>query len=707
MKKSIALRIAALSALTLLAAAPAGAASSYVGMGASTGSPSGDVAAAAAPVLRGLPVPAQVRAVQIDPQDLYAVPVTTNFSRPLRMGVQASVAYGSRAPWLRFTIAELTHVLGETNLEIIWLDDRSIDLGVKSRALDLILVDADRFALAQSQGHYEAAASYLPNAATRAEDAQASAIFMRRGRSSIAFTSIANPDVSIAAMNAGSLAGWSAAAAKLQLLGGDGAALESQTVFYGWAPEAIVHAVLSGAQTVGILPACELEKLENRGRVSIARDISVLSPQRNDTLSCLHSTRTYPGLTVGSLRSLDPSWKKAVTTVLYAASSQKYGGEWTLPAVNRTVYDLFYELKRGPYEHLASWNFHRFMRENSEYIALALLISFIVISYAVSLSVLVKRKTAQLRLALEEREIIEAEAAQSRQHIANLERTGIVGQMSTIIAHELKQPLAAIVNFSNGLNRRISRGNYDEKAFTWALGEILTQAERANEIVNRVRAYAKHDYPPRTVTDLNDVIGNAITTFRRARQTKAEVVVKVNRRSMAEVDAWEIELAVLNLMKNAADATSGVEQPRITVSLTPADEHNWALSVEDNGPFITDEAFGNLFKPLQTTKGASGMGLGLSIIANIAERHAGRAIVERAGAVGLRFTLILPRLPDDEERDLADEGLPPKLTVYGGEGTGAAPQAPERGPAGQLDLPGAGPRRTTRLEPDGTQVHGL
>ena len=405
---------------------------------------------------------------------------------------------------------------------------------------------------------------------------------------------------------------------------------------------------------------------------------------------------------MGVLRTLDPAWKKAVSTVLYAAASQRYGGEWALPAVNRTIYDLFYELKRGPYENLGSWNLNRFLRENAEFIAFALLAAFIIISYAVSLSVLVKRKTAQLRRALEEREMIEAEAVQSRQHIANLERTGIVGQMSTIIAHELKQPLAAIVNFAGSLNRRVQKGNYDEKAFGWALGEILDQAERANQIVNRVRAYAKHDYPPRTIVDLYGVIGNTITNFRRARQTAAEVIVRVNKHSMAEVDAWEIELAVLNLMKNAADAISGVEHPKIIVSLTPIDEKTWALSVEDNGPYITDEAFDNLFKPLQTTKGADGMGLGLSIIASIAERHAGRCTVERAGAQGLRFTLVLPRIVGGNEPDLAEDGLPPKMTVYK-EGELASARG-----ADDFRIENAKPKtRAATMDPNNTNVSGI
>ena len=128
--------------------------------------------------------------------------------------------------------------------------------------------------------------------------------------------------------------------------------------------------------------------------------------------------------------------------------------------------------------------------------------------------------------------MIEAEAVQSRQHIANLERTGIVGQMSTIIAHELKQPLAAIVNFAGSLNRRVQKGNYDEKAFGWALGKFWIQAERANQIVNRVRAYAKHDYPPRTICGLVRRHRECHHQLPSCAQTAAEVIVRVNKHSV-------------------------------------------------------------------------------------------------------------------------------------------------------------------------------
>ncbi|MDO5532889.1 sensor histidine kinase [Sutterella sp.] len=692
-----------LCATVLMTAMPASAqavaASSYIGMGTTGGTPSGDVAAAIKPVIRSMEVPMAIRETEIDAADLVQVPVMAEFPRPMRIGIEASLALSAQARWLAYTVSEIEYVLGKGNVEVLWLDRHSLDLGARSRQLDFIVADADTFALTQATGLYEPIASFLPLTASRAEDAQSSVFFTRRSRYIPTIAAVGIQKNEIAALSSESLTGWKAPLALMQQMGLNGADALDRTTFYGYSAEAVVRGVLSGAQGVGVLPACVLEMLEREGKISIDRDLSVISPRTDDTLRCLHTTPVYPGWSFGALTTTDPGWKRAMSSILYSTNSPLFGGEWTVPAVNRAVYDLFYELKIGPYEHLATWSLERMLRENAEFLAIALLVAFLVILYAVSLSVLVRRKTRQLRRALSERQMIEAEAAQSRQHIANLERTGIVGQMSTIIAHELKQPLAAIVNFANSLNRRTKQGKMDEKAFTFALGEIIAQAERANEIVNRVRAYAKHDYPPRKVTDLYDVVSNAITTFRRSRQTAADVIVRVNKGSMAEVDAWEIELAVLNLMKNAADATSGVDSPRIEVTLVPVDGKTWALSVTDNGPYLDDEQFGALFKPLQTTKGSAGMGLGLSIVSSIAERHAGNITVERNGEAGLRFTITFPRLahPDGE---LADEMLPPKMQIYHGT-PGAALQ-----PAREVDE-SAPAEQQTGLKPKETQVHGL
>lgn len=689
-------------------------------MGTTTGTPSSDIRAAIRPDMAEIPEPEAVKNAEISADALIGVPVISErmrIGRPIRLGIEAELGRTQYAAWIRYTLEALRHALGKKNVQVFYLDGRGLSVALQNSEIDFFIANSHTFALQQSKTTVEQLATFLPVDASRAEEAQAGVLFMKRGGleekvlgrndavgpestssstttvetqrsvtpdgSATVFTSTGTgsrtserlnlqhlienlKEGGIVAVERTSLGGWLAPLALLQREGLSALAAGRQTTFTNGDERAVLDAVLSGEAVLGILPACTLERFRKEGLVDPKRDLVIVDPQPADGLACVHSTPTYPGWAFGTTAKTDPLLKKNIGSLLFSMNADRYGGQWQFPALNRSIYDLFYELKMGPYEHLATWSLHRFMRENSEALALIIFLTFVVISYAVSLSVLVRRKTKQLRDALHDRDLVEAEAAQSRQHIANLERTGIVGQMSTIIAHELKQPLSAISNYANSLHRRTKNDKFDKESFIWALTEIVNEAERASRIVDRVRSYAKHDYPPRTVTDLSVVIGNSITTFRRSRQTNAEIVVRVNPGSMAEVDAWEIELAVLNLLKNAADAISGVEKPSIEVSLVARDAKTWALSVGDNGPYVSDEQLALFFKPLQTTKGAKGMGLGLSIVANIAERHAGRVTVERNGTAGVRFTITFPRLPGETEKPIEDAMLPPRMTVYEG-----------------------------------------
>lgn len=646
----------------------AGAAGSYIGIGPTT-----EMADALRPVIRSLEEPTLVKEAPVKASDLVDVKLTTTIDRPITVGVQESLGWTQNATWLRFTLDEMNHTFGANKVKVLWLDDDGLLSAVRNRQVDFFICNSDMLVQLQTTAPgVDTLASFLPSQAHSAEDAQGSVIFIRKMPNEALHMpkGVPVPEPTIlslkgrsgAAMNDTSLEAWLAAQAQAQRRGIDPMLFKDQVSFYGNSPEAVINAVLTGSKYFGVLPTCVLEAFERSGRISIARDIKVITPQASPRYYCEHSTPLYPSWSVGAVGDVDGALRKAMSSVLFAMNNAQLGGEWTLPAINRSVYDLFYELKLGPYAHLASWNIERFMRENANVLALVLLLIFVIISYSASLQVMVRRRTKELSQALEERDLIEIQAQQSREHIAKLEQTGIVGQMSTIIAHELKQPLSAIVNYANGLHRRTVKGRFDQESFDFALGEIVNEAERANVIVNRVRAYAKHDYPPRTVTDLGIVIRSAINTFRRSRQSNAKIILQVNPRSLAEVDSWEIELAVLNLLKNAADATQTVPNPEITVSLTPKDAQTWALSVADNGPYLSDEAFSKIFTPLETTKGEHGLGLGLSIVASIAERHAGRVTVERAGAQGVKFTLTVARIADPGE-EIADSMLPARLLV--------------------------------------------
>lgn len=665
--------LAGAAALGIASCAFGGAVSaSYLGMGTSTGTPSGDVLAIINPHQRDRS-PIISRDGGRVPDDGLERPEAVgqlNFQRPMRIAVHNEPGSEPDAEMINATKEFIRVMFGSQNVNIYYLNDRDLSQSIRTGGVDFFIADQSFYALEQAMGGVEQIAVMWPGTGDSPSEAMASTFFRKKPADGSAvhdpLTYVATHE--LAAMTPKSMSAWLVGAGELvkrRRIGYED--LLSRTTFTNNSQRDLVEYVLAGRERVGLLPACALEQLALDPSFPMD-EIEVLNPKKKDGLSCVHSTEVYPGRVFAAVNDIDPTLKKAMTAVLLGMSSIKYGAEWALPVTNRPVFDLFYTLKIGPYSDLAGWSFQRFVREHAEIIALIMLVIFLVLTYTTTLSILVRRRTRALRDALGQRDRIEAEAAQSRQHIANLERTGIVGQMSTIIAHELKQPLGAITNYGNGLLRRLGRGDVEREKLELALREIVLQAERASKIVERVRSYAKHDYPPRKVSDLSIIIENAIQTFRRSRTTDAELTVRMHPHSMAEVDGWEIELVVLNLLKNAADAISGIPDPKIEVCLYPSDEHTWILTVGDNGPYISDEQLSRFFKPLQTSKGEAGMGLGLSIVANIAERHAGNITVARNGSRGVKFTMTIPSKMKDVSV-IADMG-PETVSIYESGGNG-------------------------------------
>ncbi|MGN1150288.1 MAG: PhnD/SsuA/transferrin family substrate-binding protein, partial [Sutterella sp.] len=501
--------LCAVFALTALSAGVTPAKpSSYLGMGTQTGTPSGDVRAAIEtkrdltdPVLSpdGVPVGGDNEA------ERPAIVKELSFNRSMRLGIQERLGRTSNVEMVNMTKDYLARMFGYANVSVYYLSDKDLTSAVRTGQVDFFIAGSDYFAMEQSMSGVEQIASLWPNYAETPSAVSATVFFMKRTAdrkaASMPVSTVSGREFIATAPD--SLGGWLAGAGELvrrQMATYE--SLRTRTVFAGQDMPSLLDAVRRDPDLVGMLPACELEALERTGEVD-PEEFVIINRRTDDGLTCRHSSEVYPGWVFGAVSGIDPTLKKAVTAVLLAMSGLKYGSEWALPVTNRSVYDLFYVLKIGPYQDLASWSLQRFVREHAEIIALILLMIFFILSYATSLSILVRRRTKALREALSERDRIEAEAVQSRQHIANLERTGIVGQMSTIIAHELKQPLGAIANYGNGLLRRLHRGDIDPKRFEEALQEVVLQADRASKIVERVRSYAKHDYPPRKVADLS------------------------------------------------------------------------------------------------------------------------------------------------------------------------------------------------------------
>lgn len=560
-------------------------------------------------------------------------------SRPARIGVQLEFSnYLDGGPWEQ-TRMHLASSLGEQNLQFVILESTVLVEAVNAGAVDMAITDAGSFIRFEMTNQLIGLSSLWP--VFTADPSYADGVLFVKRASSPEIKNLQDVrNRRIAAAYPKSFGGWLIALREFQKKGLNIDVIGENTRFYGTDAANILRALQQEKVDVAVLPTCAFESLTRRGVINES-DYGFLDLNDTEYSVCRHSGDLYPSFIVSALAGIDPGFSRAVMSALQRMTGASTGVDWGPVASVRPVHDLYYALKVGPYEHLQAFRLSTFIREQSEGVTITLGVLFLILFYAGSLSVLVRRRTALLNKALEDRKRIEAEAAASRDHIAHLERTGIVGQMSTMIAHELKQPLGAITNFANGLLRRLKRGAVDPKVFTEALEEIVMQGTRASEIVNRVRSYAKQQQPVLELTDMQVIVKNAISTFERSRRSKARIEAELQPFLWADIDAWEIELAILNLLKNAADSVEGLSDARIRVRVR-AEDRFWRVEVIDNGPKITQEEVDRFMMPLVTSK-AGGLGLGLSICANIAERHHGHISGYANPDGGVTIALDIPR----------------------------------------------------------------
>lgn len=418
-------------------------------------------------------------------------------------------------------------------------------------------------------------------------------------------------------------------------------------------PLEVLNAVKTGTADVGIVPACFIEQVMIRNQAHLS-DYRVINPQPVTEMACQHSTNVYPSLMVSYRNGVDSNYILDMTNALLGLKLP-FGTTWSMPENTRELYDLMYHLRIGPYNNVTYSAIYRTFSENRTIFITAIFLIVAGFFYNLIISVEVASRTKALKRALAEKDRISKQQEQTNEYISRLERTGIVGQMSSMIAHELKQPLATVSNYSRGLLRRIERGSADKDTIVKVLKEIEYHTERANDIVDHVRSYAKPHEVKREEHDLRDIVAKTVATFEKSGRTTVPVIVEGERHALVEADDWEIELALLNLLKNSADAFTEIhpamrDEDEDVIRIRIEDhEDTWWIRVIDNAKLVDESFTEQFFQKLETTK-SHGLGLGLSIVSSLAERHAGRVWAEPNPGRGVIVTIELPKYQPIEEK---------------------------------------------------------
>lgn len=248
-----------------------------------------------------------------------------------------------------------------------------------------------------------------------------------------------------------------------------------------------------------------------------------------------------------------------------------------------------------------------------------------------------------------ERKQAEEQARRHQAELAHVARLNTMGEMASMLAHELNQPLAAIVNYTQGCVRRLRMRAGDSEDLCAVMEEVRGQAERAGEIIRRLRRFVAKGEPRTAEADLNSLVREVVgLADPEARQNGVDI-----RLDLAEdlapvlVDAIQIQQVILNLVRNGIDAMSGPGPERrilgVCTALTESGEEI-EIAVSDTGIGIPSEIADEIFSPFFTTK-AKGMGVGLSFSRALIEAHGGRLIMTSNpdGGVTFRFTLPVDR----------------------------------------------------------------
>lgn len=245
----------------------------------------------------------------------------------------------------------------------------------------------------------------------------------------------------------------------------------------------------------------------------------------------------------------------------------------------------------------------------------------------------------------------EAEHRQHLQELAHISRVISMGELASGLAHELNQPLAAINNYASGSLRRLPAHWQQQYPFvSQALHKISEQAMRAAAIISRMRHFLRKDEYRRQRLDLHQLVRKTLEWFEdEARRQHILINLQANGSHWVEGDPIQIEQILVNLLKNAVDASleSGPKRwKRIQLSLEQQGEEI-QLRVQDQGHGIAAELLAKIFEQFFTTK-SGGLGMGLAISRSLAEAHNGRLEANSQPGQGSCFILSLPALSPQE-----------------------------------------------------------
>ncbi len=253
-----------------------------------------------------------------------------------------------------------------------------------------------------------------------------------------------------------------------------------------------------------------------------------------------------------------------------------------------------------------------------------------------------------------ERAALEAKLAEGKERerllqsdLHHVARVSAMGEVASAMAHELNQPLTAVMNYVQASRRLLSTDTKatKEKALGY-MDKAIAQAGRAGEIIRGLRKFVEKEDTERTFENINEIIKEAIALILPGGQSSTIKFTTDLAPDLPEILVHKVRLqqVMVNLVRNAVEVLEGCDAPQMEVTTRLCTNNTVEVCICDNGPGLPAEVSQNLFQSFVTTK-QNGMGVGLSICKTIVEEHGGEINATKNEHGGVTFCFTLPTTP--------------------------------------------------------------
>jgi signal transduction histidine kinase len=361
-------------------------------------------------------------------------------------------------------------------------------------------------------------------------------------------------------------------------------------------------------------------------------------PFLGETVSTIGAGVVNPSMIVGQLGL----WGFVVFAVDAAITVWRRGDRRMSAIVGGSI--VFFLLAGTVQTALIVWGHHEWPPTSSLfYLGIIAAMGYEFGSEALRATQLARELRASEQKAAEER-------AAHRNELAHLLRVASLGELSTALAHELKQPLAAILANAQAAQLFLAHDEPDLMEVREILGDIVADDNRANEVIDRLRAlFKKGEFLPRPLHD-NELIEDVLKLMHQDLVSRGVRVIRQIAADLPPIrgDRVQLEQVLINLILNAGDAMSQAARGAraLTLGSCLVEDNIVEISVEDTGTGIPPGSEEQIFEPYHSTK-PHGLGLGLSLSRAIVLAHGGRLWVENKASGGAIFCFTVPAWKDD------------------------------------------------------------